>query len=247
MTKQKHKLSYTESKQLKHQLLNDGSFKKYKAYRKKCNQLKLLHSIDEIDEYTGQIIKVPTFEYYNIVEQLQQQLISEISPFGFQQCEQLQNNAYQRRSRLRKRMANMIESDDDTYFITFTFDDQHIDKSNDKTKRVMVSRVLKATVTEYVANVDYGGDSEYIDNKGQLRTATGRIHFHAVANNSIDKDKWPYGYIRVDKVRKDTQEDKIKALGSIPAYIDKFTNHAMKKSTNHLRPIYSRNTNREGE
>jgi len=247
MTTQKRMLSYHESKQLKHQLINDGTFKKYKAYRKEANRLKLIHSIDEIDEDTGVLYKVPSFEYYHIVEQLQQQLINEISPYGFHHCQQIEQNGYNRVGRLRKRMENMILSDDDTYFITFTFDDEHIDKSNDKTKRIMVSRVLREYATDYVANVDYGGTYEYIDNKGQLRTATGRIHFHAVANSSIDKDKWPYGFIDNYKVRKSTQEEKMNSLGSLPAYIDKFTKHAIKKTTNNLRPIYSRNTNREGE
>jgi len=247
MTKQKRTLSYKESKQLKHQLLNDGTFQKYKAYRKLTHKLRLEYLIEQIDEFTGETIKVPSFEYYDIVEQLEQELISEISPFGFHQCQQLENNGYKRVVRLRKRLANMLESDNDTYFITFTFSDEYIDKLNDKTKRVMVSRVLKETATDYVANVDYGGDSEYIDNKGQLRTATGRIHFHALANNSIHKHKWPYGFIKIIKVRKSTPKQKMYSLGALPHYLDKFTKHAIKKSTNNLRPIYSRNTNREGE
>ena len=247
MTKQKRTLSYSESKELKHILLNDGTFKKYQAYRKQCNQLKLKHSFEEIEEDTGELYRVPTFEYYHIVQELENQLINEISPFGLIQCEQLKNNSYQRRTRLRKRLSNMIESDDPTYFITFTFDDEHIDKSNDKTKRIMVSRVLRENATDYVANVDYGGTYEYIDNKGQQRTATGRIHFHAVSNSPIDKEQWSYGFITCKEVRKSTKQEKKLSLGSLPAYLDKLTNHAIKKTTNNLRPIYSRNTNREGE
>lgn len=247
MSNHKRTLSYIESKQLKHQLLNDGSFQKYKAYRKLSNQLKLEHSIEQIDEHTGQLYKVPTFEYYQIIEQLQKELIDEISPFGFHHCQQIENNSYNRVERLRKRLANMLESDNDTYFITFTFDDEYIDKLNDKTKREYVSCVLKQKATDYVANVDYGGTSEYIDSKGQLRTATGRIHFHALANNTIEKDDWAYGFISSFKVRKSTQKEKMTSLGSLPPYLDKFTKHAIKKSTNNLRPIYSRNTNREGE
>ena len=247
MSNHKHTLSYTESKQLKHTLLNDGTFKKYKAYRKQCYKLKFKHSIQQIDEDTGQILIVPTFEYYHIIEQLKNELINEISPFGFYHCEQIENNGYNRVGRLRKRLANMLESDNDTYFITFTFDDEYIDKLNDKTKRVMVSRVLKEIATDYVANVDYGGTSEYIDSNGQLRIATGRIHFHALANNSLQSDKWAYGFSSCIKVRKSTQEDKLTSLASLPPYLDKFTKHAIKKSTNNLRPIYSRNTNREGE
>ena len=247
MYNHKFKLSYKESKQLKHQLINDGTFKKYKAYRKQCNQLKLKHSIEEIDESTGQLYKVPDFEYYRIIEQLKNELINEISPVGFYQCEQIENNGYNRVGRLRKRLAPMLESDDDTYFITFTFDDEHIDKSNDKTKRTMVARVLKQYATDYIANVDYGGTYEYRDNNGQLRTATGRIHFHALSNSPIPKDKWPYGFIDNYKVRKGTKKAKMNSLGSLPPYLDKFTKHAIKKSTNNLRPIYSRNTNREGE
>jgi len=247
MTKQKRTLSYKESKQLKHTLINDGTFKKYKDYRKKCYQLKLEHSIDEIDDISGELYKVPSFEYYRIIEQLKNELIAQISPFGFQQCEQIENNGYNRVGRLRKRLAPMLESDEDTYFITFTFDDEYLDKLSDKTKREYVARVLKAIATDYVANVDYGGTYEYIDNKGQVRTATGRIHFHALANSSIDKDKWPYGFITCIKVRKSTKKAKMNSLGSLPPYLDKFTKHAIKKTTNNLRPIYSRNTKREGE
>ena len=247
MTKQKRTLSYTESKQLKHQLLNDGTFQKYKAYRKQAYKLKLKNSIEQIDEYTGQIMKVPSFEYTRIVEQLEQQLISEISPFGFQQCQQIENNGYNRVGRLRKRLANMLESDEETYFITFTFDDEYLDKLDDKTKRTYVARVLKENASEYVANTDYGGTYEYIDNSGQVRTATGRIHFHALSNSPIDKDKWSYGYSSCIKVRKSTQQEKLSSLGSLPPYLDKLTKHAIKKSTKNLKPIYSRNTKREGE
>lgn len=247
MTKQKRTLSYKESKQLKHTLINDGTFKKYKAYRKEAYKLKLKHSYEEIDEDTGQILNVPSLEYTRIVMELEEQLIKEISPFGFIQCQQIENNGYNRVGRLRKRLAPMLESDNDTYFITFTFDDEYIDKLSDKTKREYVARVLKATATDYVANVDYGGTYEYIDNKGQLRTATGRIHFHALANSSIDKSKWSYGFITCIKVRKGTKKAKMNSLGSLPPYLDKFTKHAIKKSTNNLRPIYSRNTKREGE
>ena len=247
MTKQKRTLSYTESKQLKHILLNDGTFKKYKAYRKQCYKLRLKHSIEQINEITGEIDKIPSFEYYRIIEQLEQELINEISPFGFLQCQQIENNGYQRVSRLRKRTANMLESDNPTYFITFTFNDEYIDKLSDKTKREYVARVLKATATDYIANTDYGGTSEYIDNNGQVRTATGRIHFHALSNSPIDKEQWPYGFSSCIKVRKSTQEEKAESLGSLPPYLDKFTKHAIKKTTKNLRPIYSRNTKREGE
>ena len=247
MNKQKRTLSYTESKQLKHQILNDGTFDKYKAYRKQCNKLKLKHSFEEIEEDTGELYRVPTFEYYHIVQELENQLINEISPFGFLHCQQLENNGYDRVGRYRKRLAPMLESDDDTFFITFTFDDEYIDKLSDKTKREYVARVLKATATDYVANTDYGGTYEYIDSKGQLRTATGRIHFHALANKPIDKENWPYGFMSCIKVRKGTQEQKNYSLGALPPYLDKFTKHAMKKSTKYLRPIYSRNTKREGE
>ena len=233
-----------ESKQLKHTLINDGTFKKYKAYRKQAYKLKLIHSIEQIDEFTGELCRVPSFEYTRIVMELEEQLIKEISPFGFLQCQQIENNGYNRVGRLRKRLANMLESDKPTYFITFTFSDEYIDKLSDKTKREYVARVLKATATDYVANTDYGGTSEYIDSNGQLRTATGRIHFHALSNSPIDKEQWPYGYISCFKVRKSTQEEKAASLESLPPYLDKFTKHAIKKSTNNLRPIYSRNTNK---
>lgn len=247
MTKQKRTLSYTESKQLKHQLLNDGTFKKYKAYRKQCYKLKPKYLIEQYNDLTGEIDKIPSFEYYHIIKQLEQQLINEISPFGFYQCQQIENNGYKRVGRLRKRIEPMIESDEDTYFTTLTFDEENLDKLDDKTKRTYVARVLKENASEYVANPDYGGTYEYIDNNGQVRTATGRIHFHAVTNKPIDKDKWPYGFSSCFKVRKDTPEEKLASLGSLPPYLDKLTKHAIKKSTKNLKPIYSRKTKREGE
>lgn len=240
MGNQKYTLSYTESKELKHKLLNDGTFKKYKAYRKKCNQLKLLYSIDEIDDTTGQLYKVPTFEYYEIIKQLENQLINEISPFGFHHCQQIENNGYNRVQRLRARIKTILENENPAYFITFTFTDEYINKLNDKSKRVIVSRVLKNKCSNYVANVDYGGDSEYIDNKGQLRKATARIHFHAVADAPIDKTDWPYGWMTCIKVRDETEQEKLDSIGRIPPYLDKLTKHAKKRSTNGLTPIYSR-------
>lgn len=234
------KLNYQQSKELKHQLLNDGSFKMYRQYRKQANLLKLNHCIVETDDITGQIVRYPTTEYYEIEENLRLSLIEQIGALAFKHCEQIDNNGYNRVSRLRKRLKTLLENEKGAYFITFTFNDEYLEKLNDKTKRVMVSRTLKDKCSDYVANVDYGGDSEYYDKKGQLRKATARIHFHAVSDNPITQSDWQYGYITCIKVRQETEKQRLNSIGSIPPYLDKLTKHAKKLSTKNLTPIYSR-------
>ena len=123
--------------------------------------------------------------------------------------------------RLQKRIIKILDSDKLCCFITFTFDEKHIN-SNDDSKRKYVRRWLKKFCYDYVANVDYGSKN-------------GRIHFHAVVclDNQIDSNTWMFGALNFKKIIK--KDDKALAL-----YVNKLTNHALKESAKRQVLIYKK-------
>lgn len=114
---------------------------------------------------------------------------------------------------IKQRIQSMLNQGR-AYFLTLTFNDETLSQTNDKTRRKYVSRLLKATNTVYLANIDFGEDN-------------GREHYHAVTLNPITPTDWPYGFIKVKQIgRRDNEPVKI------GKYITKLNNHALKVSTN---------------
>mgnify|MGYP001089053423 FL=1 len=134
----------------------------------------------------------------------------------------LNRASYQRTARLKERIREAVESGS-AYFLTITFNNETLSKTNEKTRRVYVSRWLKSLSPFYVANIDYG-------------ELNGREHYHAVITSDQRPPKtWPYGFIDILKV-KTTDNDTTR----ISKYISKLTNHAIKHTTKSKRIIYSR-------
>ena len=129
---------------------------------------------------------------------------------------------YKRVARLKERIREAVESGS-AYFITITFNNDTLSKTNEKTRRLYITRWLKTLSPFYVANIDYG-------------KTTGREHYHAVITSDQRPPKtWPYGFIDILKV-KTTDNDTTR----ISKYISKLTNHAIKNTTKSKRIIYSR-------
>lgn len=151
-------------------------------------------------------------------------------------AERLNESKYRRAKRVRDKIARLVLSNK-AIFITLTFNDKTFAKTDDLRRRRLVQRYLKQNCKEYVANIDFGSNEEYIDDYGNKRIATEREHYHALVSNDINFDSWyKYGAIKVERVRPLDNSTK-----RIARYITKLTNHALKVGGIVPRLIYSRN------
>ena len=130
--------------------------------------------------------------------------------------------------RLRKRIrAWLVRPSGSVWFLTLTFRDEVWAKQGitEKTLRRYVSVYLKASFPDYVANKDYG-------------ERNGRMHFHAVAwlpEGETPPPAWKYGFCQCKPVK--PTEGSPKALTK---YLQKLTNHAVKRQNSAVRLIWSR-------
>lgn len=140
---------------------------------------------------------------------------------------QMINAKDQKQYRLVKRLKLM---DNDAYnaknkdlkiiFITLTFNNDALSRSNKQSRRDAVRKYLKSQCVDYVANIDYGAKN-------------GREHYHAVAlvNGSVDYSKWHnYGAIKGELVPT-MFKDESKRHNRLAYYINKLSLHALKDCT----------------
>lgn len=130
--------------------------------------------------------------------------------------------SYKRKTRLQDRISDMLMSGD-TLFLTLTFTNEVLENTSAETRRRYVTRVLKKFNCNYVANIDYGKETE-------------REHYHCVISIShLPKNFWPYGFCKIEKVRNCSGDS-----ARLAKYISKLTNHAIKETCKQNRIIYSR-------
>ena len=160
----------------------------------------------------------------------------------FNECYKMVNADTQRKKRLRQRVERIMGKGS-TYFLTLTFNDDTLSKTDAKTRRTYVSRFLKSISDYYVGNVDFG----------KLK---GREHYHAVIHSDVLDDiqyiytknygwicseceqfkEWSkLGFYSIKSCGKD-EKDKQK----LAWYVSKLTNHAVKETTKRNALIYSR-------
>lgn len=143
---------------------------------------------------------------------------------------------------LKKKIKNALLSDYYCIFITLTFTDKVLSKTNEKTREIYIKKFLKNESVFYIANRDYGKEKD-------------REHYHAFLITSyltlkdLDFNKIAYGY----NIRLNTFAYK---YGSIypKAYryghkaeiiemnANALTNHFIKETTKGARIIQSRRT-----
>ena len=190
-----------------HREVGQLSLKNYRLYQKEVNGL-----------------YYPTLMNYSYQE-LENELTNFVNFYGYttlKVANNLNRASYYRTARLKERIREAVLSGS-AWFITITFSPETLAKTNEKTRRVYVSRWLKSLTPFYVANIDYG------KNKG-------REHYHAVITSDQRPPKtWSYGFIDILKVK--TTETDTKRVSK---YISKLTNHAIKNTTKSKRIIYSR-------
>lgn len=137
-------------------------------------------------------------------------------------------------ARLKKRITKMLSSGH-CIFCTFNFDDKVLNSTSIDTRRQYVRRHLSSFNCQYVANIDFGNDKEYIDRKGNKRKGTSREHYHALVQVEKLPMSWSYGYEFLEHVRLHDSTDV-----KLSKYISKLTNHAIKETTKRSCLIYSR-------
>ena len=127
--------------------------------------------------------------------------------------------------RVKKRIQNYVLTGK-AIFLTLTFTDDTLNKTNQKTRCRYVKKFLSEECKAYVANIDFGSKN-------------GREHYHAVIlpeSDMIDYSKWSYGAINGKRIH-NTEKD----LKKVAKYITKLTSHAVKETTGYgQRIIYSR-------
>ena len=111
-------------------------------------------------------------------------------------------------------------------FLTLTFTNDVLNNTSEETRRRYVSRFLKSISTDYVANIDWGDETQ-------------REHYHAVVlGDDIDMSNWDkYGFSNCKKV---SINDYTTNSSRMSKYIYKLSNHATKESTQRKKIIYSR-------
>lgn len=133
---------------------------------------------------------------------------------------------YQKCSRIKKRFVYLLTRFDYIWFITFTFDNYYINKS-DRTKRDLMKSVLNTHDFKYMLNIDYGKKNE-------------REHYHCIIGTNIDFDVNQYIQsfypchclaIQCKKGKNDFKR--------LLKYINKLTNHCLKSTTKNRRMLYN--------
>lgn len=215
-----NKLTRQQIKELKHELLNNGDYYKYKDLKHHLNKIKPSYRFLTLDEQTGELKEVLDNHYFSLETQNYIQLSNDIGIINLDQCIKIDHNKYKRTTRLRNRVSSLIKSGQ-AYFITLTFRDDVLDNTTEDTRRQFVRRFLKQHATDYVANIDYGKTTE-------------REHYHAITN--CDINQWPYGFSLSKAIAPNIESEK-----RLPVYITKLTHHALKKTVRGSTLIYSRN------
>ena len=117
-------------------------------------------------------------------------------------------------SRIKKRVEEMVEEQEYTYFITYTLNDKSLQDTTEKQHIKKIKRTLTGN-SHYLINNDYGDISD-------------RLHYHTLVSFPYPYDttfleKWDLGYTNCKQIRDKNPKKLYK-------YILKLSNHAIKKS-----------------
>ena len=147
--------------------------------------------------------------------------------------------AYYKRLKRCRNYIKFMFNNGDVYFLTLTFRNDVLNNTKENTRRTYVQRFLNKYFYYYCANIDYGDQNE-------------REHYHAIVcipwfQSIKDPRKYVLNALTTDWLRVAGGNKCIKTgkkttdFKRLSSYINKFTNHAFKKTTKGKRLIYSRN------
>lgn len=132
-----------------------------------------------------------------------------------------------KRKRIKERLL-VWQKEKNLYFVTLTFNNEYLSKTNEETRRRDVKESLNETSEVYIANQDFGKDY-------------GREHYHALVGNlrpnDLKKIRKEMGFVDCKKITSN--------LGGAVDYAMKLTNHSLKDTAN-PNIIYSRPKKRQG-
>lgn len=168
--------------------------------------------------------------------------IEQYQPSLYDEMMRICNADRQRRLRLKKRIASILDKGN-AYFLTLTFSDDALASTQPHIRRKYVRELVKAISDDYVGNIDFGKKN-------------GREHYHVVlhtdkfndlvykyfkgsgysADYSAAIDSWSnYGKYFIKQCGKDDSDST-----ALAKYTCKLTNHAIKETTKRYALIYSR-------
>lgn len=156
-------------------------------------------------------------ERYRLINQFNEKNGS----MSYQASLALNQSRYKRKRRIETRILDYV-LENQASFITLTFRDDVLETTNEKTRRLYVSRFLKTITQKFVANLDYGDKKQ-------------REHYHAVVNSNDVPKTWPYGWMDIKIIKGDAL-----SANKISKYVAKLTNHSLKRSGKLKYLIYSR-------
>ena len=147
------------------------------------------------------------------------------------ECNKISNDQYNRYKRTRKWLTRCFACVDSAkrghmYFITLTFNDNVMEKTNAKTRRKYVTKILNKYSVVYMANIDYGENTE-------------REHYHAIILTEFEL-KYDDFISDWQKLLKQSQHVQVEfekitlnenSIAALPKYLNKLTNHAYKDTT----------------
>ena len=127
---------------------------------------------------------------------------------------QTQRSYYKFIGRIKKRVEEMVENEEYTYFITYTLNETSLKNTTEKQHIKKIKRTLTGN-SHYLINNDYGDIAD-------------RLHYHTLASFPYPYDttfltKWDLGFTNIKRIRD-------KSPQKITKYILKLSNHATKKS-----------------
>lgn len=147
-----------------------------------------------------------------------------------------------KRQRIIKKIYDLIK-DKKAVFLTMSFNDETLKKTNAETRRRYIKNYLKNETALYILNIDYGAKK-------------GREHYHAIVKaNTLKKEDfynyrelepikdkvnlraYKYGNIQADFIGKKYNFNNDKAIKETAKKLYK---HAIKESTKNNKIIYSR-------
>lgn len=139
-------------------------------------------------------------------------------------CYNIENSRYMKNKRIEDRIRKYLLIGN-CYFMTFTFTNKVLESTSKNTRRLYISRYLKKHFKHYIANIDYG-------------TQTEREHYHAIICNPTNTFlNWDYGFFNYKLIGNCTDD-----LKKLSKYLTKLKNHTKKDSTKNEKIIYSRDT-----
>lgn len=142
--------------------------------------------------------------------------------------ESILSSRYNKIGRIRSHFVWLYHNKKYIYFLTFTFSDDNISKC-DRTRKDYIKKSLYSFDKDicFILNIDYGKKNE-------------RLHYHAIVGTDLSFDLKKHlentydDFTYCEPVRFDDSSFK-----SIPKYLNKLTNHAVKDSTKHSRIIFN--------